>query len=636
MGGVASLYDGGGRAVRAAGAVCPIRRAYRGVPHMNEGERHQLTISSTPRLTPDEVAGRVFSSSFRGISESEVRAFLGRVAEELAAARGRERELAAAINALEEQLRSPQPLDEQRMLDVLGEETTRLLRSAREAAGDIRTKAEERASVVLAEAQEAAREMREEAEAMLSVRTREVDAVKEDLLREANEQAAGVRADAERFAEENRLRVETESNIAIEAARTKGREMLEEVKSLRERVVADLGRRRALLQAQIGELRSGRDQLLEAYRVVKRTFLDATEALAKVEARAAAGRASHVPVSSEDLALVESATAAESGAEAGGGGPVEVSATPETPGEQRAGRSMADVDSLFARLREERATVDDQRADEAAAEAATTDAPAEHEPAAEADAKAAAGVPQPGGSDAGVEQDPAGPAAPEQISAREAVLRPLAEALTKPAKRAAQDEQNEILDAVRRRKGRATSETVLADVDAQLVAWLPVIGPRLGEAYAAGLVSVSGGDVDREPDAVAVSEIVRAVVSPLRERVVAAIDDMGESGAEAESLVAERIGARYREWKTQEMEGLLVDALAAAYALGAYDAAPDGALLSWVTATEGHCPDCDDNALEPTARGAEFPTGQRHPPAHPGCRCLAVPASARIGPRASA
>ena len=52
------------------------------------------------------------------------------------------------------------------------------------------------------------------------------------------------------------------------------------------------------------------------------------------------------------------------------------------------------------------------------------------------------------------------------------------------------------------------------------------------------------------------------------------------------------------------------------------------AMLEWVPADPGRCPDCDDNALEPTLKGKAFPTGQQHPPAHPGCRCLVVPMEA--------
>ena len=77
--------------------------------------------------------------------------------------------------------------------------------------------------------------------------------------------------------------------------------MLDEAKATRERVLADLLRRRTLLQAQIEEFRGGRDNLLDAYRVVKRTFLEATDALAQVEARAAAERAAqHTSVAEVD------------------------------------------------------------------------------------------------------------------------------------------------------------------------------------------------------------------------------------------------------------------------------------------------------------------------------------------------
>src|SRR5579859_3657065 len=76
-----------------------------GVP-MTESDRRQRLISSTPRLSTDEVANRSFAKGVRGFSETEVRAFLKRVAEELALGRGHEQELEAAIDSLEEQLRT--------------------------------------------------------------------------------------------------------------------------------------------------------------------------------------------------------------------------------------------------------------------------------------------------------------------------------------------------------------------------------------------------------------------------------------------------------------------------------------------------------------------------------------------------
>jgi hypothetical protein len=111
------------------------------------------------------------------------------------------------------------------------------------------------------------------------------------------------------------------------------------------------------------------------------------------------------------------------------------------------------------------------------------------------------------------------------------------------------------------------------------------------------------------------------MVQRLHERLVDAID----GAAEDDASITQRLGARYREFKGQELDAIVGDTLAAAWALGVYDAAPRGATLRWVAAEEGQCPDCDDNALEPTVKGEAFPTGQPHPPAHPGCRCLLVP-----------
>jgi hypothetical protein len=118
-------------------------------------------------------------------------------------------------------------------------------------------------------------------------------------------------------------------------------------------------------------------------------------------------------------------------------------------------------------------------------------------------------------------------------------------------------------------------------------------------------------------------EAAETIVLPLRERISSAID----AGAEGDtSGLVERIGARFREWKNQSLEELLVDELSGAWSRGVYDASPDGAVFRWIPLVEGRCADCDDNGLEPTTKGSSFPTGQLHPPAHPGCRCLLAPA----------
>src|SRR5260221_10356029 len=160
-----------------------------GVP-MNESDRRQRVISSTPRLSPDEVANRTFAKGVRGFSETEVRAFLRRVSEELVLARGHEHELEGAIDALEDQVRTPRPLSEQELLDALGEETARLLRSAREASDDIRKKAEERAARLVDDATSAGERTRAEAAELLATRTAEAEAKMAELIARGEAKAA--------------------------------------------------------------------------------------------------------------------------------------------------------------------------------------------------------------------------------------------------------------------------------------------------------------------------------------------------------------------------------------------------------------------------------------------------------------
>ncbi len=599
---------------------------------MTSADRRQRVITSTPHLTPDEVATRSFGTKVRGYAESEVRAFLKRVSEEMAAAREREHELGNAIDSLEEQLRQPRPLSEQELLDSLGEETARLLRSARAAADDIRAKAEERAAALVEEATTRAERARADAEAVLERRTEE-----------AEERVAQLLGDAEARVQDLRDNATGEAEAIVEGARKLGREMLDEAKAARERVLGDLVRRRALLQAQIEELRGGRDRLLDAYRTVKRTFLEATEALAQVEARAVAelssAPAEPVDVDAEVAAEIEALEAgapadiadqqtvlvdlhtADEVADLDQSERVEVVGAEHDTDDGQSTRALADVESLFARIRAGH-TEEPNGAEVAAQESGDEPVIAVAEPPAESVvvvAEEQAEVAQ------APEEAPAGMTAAAWRDARERVLEPLVGPLLKRAKRTAQDDQNALLDAVRRHKGRPNAAQVLPDLDALLASWSAVLREAANTAYAAGR-EAAGADAIPADDAL-LREAADAIVSPLRLRVTVAIDS-GEAG-DTGGLV-ERIGARYREWKNQSLEGALAEALAFVWSRGVYDGVPDGSVLWWVPFEEGSCPDCDDNGLEPTVKGEQVPTGQVFPPAHPGCRCLLAPANVLI------
>jgi hypothetical protein len=166
----------------------------------------------------------------------------------------------------------------------------------------------------------------------------------------------------------------------------------------------------------------------------------------------------------------------------------------------------------------------------------------------------------------------------------------------------------------------------LSDDETSREAWGMLLRDAVDRAYGAGRVAAGGQDEPATSDLVA--DAADAVVLPLRERLAAAIDAADEHDTGG---LVERIGARYREWKNQTLERTLGEVLAFAWARGVYDAVPDEAVLWWVPAEEGQCSDCDDNALEPTVKGKQFPTGQPFPPAHPGCRCLLAPAGVLEG-----
>jgi len=580
---------------------------------MNEPDRRQRLVTSTPRLSPEEVAARSFGTKVRGYSEAEVRGFLKRVAEDMVAARAREEELLDTIDALEEQLRSPRPLSEQELLDGLGEETARLLRSAREASEEIRTKADERATEIIDEANTLAERVRNDAA--------DTGAAVTDA---AEQRAAEIVGAAEQRAHDIASTTVAESEGIVDGARRQGREMLEEAKAARERVLADLVRRRALLHAQIEELRTGRDRLLDAYRTVKRTFLDATEALAQVEAREAEERSTNggesLDVAAEIAAEIEALDAAATEAD---DALVNVAAAEaaEDGEDGGSGPGLADVDSLFARIRAGHADLTPPGVADAtemlpatpAAEASAGDLEAIESVAAIDEAPAAT---QPAGEAQGLLT------AGEWRGLRAAALDPLLGPLVKKAKRTAQDDQNALLDAVRRHKGRPLAANVLPDLDELVASWAVLLGDAIDSAYAAGR-NAAGAEASDTPQDL-VRETAETVITPLRQRITVAIDS-GEEG-DTGGLV-ERIGARYREWKNQSLEIALTEALACAWSRGVYDAVPDGAILRWVALEEGQCSDCDDNALEPTVKGENFPTGQAFPPAHPGCRCLLAPAT---------
>ena len=220
------------------------------------------------------------------------------------------------------------------------------------------------------------------------------------------------------------------------------------------------------------------------------------------------------------------------------------------------------------------------------------------------------------------------------MQAREFAVVDLEVNLTRRLKRALQDEQNDVLDRLRNLKGAITAAALLPDEKAQITRYAGAARPLLTEAAAAGALftdetlGLPGRDAPVEVDISDLAdECGTGIVEPLRRRMEQAIET---GGGDDQAVLVESLGAAYREWKTQRIERLAGDVLSAAFSRGTWKAAPGGARLRWVVEdVDGPCPDCDDDALAgDIPKGEEFPTGQQHPPAHSGCRCLLVPSLA--------
>jgi DivIVA domain-containing protein len=641
----------------------------------------RLSISSSARVHPDEVARHTFGTTRRGFDPAEVRSFLEHVARELMASADREQELRRALTEAESLAANP-VLDESTLTAALGTETARVLRSAHEAAADL-----------VGRAREEAEQLQRHTEQSAHDRAAEADAAVAELRRRAHEEATA-RVEGAKL----------EAEALVTQTRADCRSMVQEAQELRARVLADLTRRRRVLHSQIEQLRAGRERLAETIGDVRHAVDEITDELfrAEDEARLAAEAAGRQAAQEE---LAEISTTEIAGGDLG--------APLSTGGRDEEIDTRQSVEELFARLRAEAGAV--TVADESAATAApaapvvtampASDRPVRPVPGSDEPTPDGSALPAPvldelspeesatgeiiesvrilpGGPEAPVpktppakegsgqgpgaasrprtttargkvgaqrETPPPGPASAALggsdaadavdteagddeaeavdpvVAQRDEVLTPLMAALARRLKRVLQDDQNDILDRLRAKGGWAPG--VLPSEDDHAGRYVLAASDQLMEASRAG-ATFAGGKADDAPGVEDVAaSLASEIVAPLRRRLEGAGPSVEEGD---ESALVELVGAAYREWKGARTERLAGDRTLFSFARGALAAVPKGTELRWVVNDDvAECPDCDDNALAgPVPSRDAFPTGHQHPPAHAGCRCLLVPANA--------
>lgn len=616
------------------------------------------TDSSGP-IDPDRILDKTFATVKKGVDPVEVQRYLLQVSNQLKNSQTRASELERQLEQARRQSADHDPIDPSNLTKLLGEETTRVLDAAQSAAAEIRAKAEENVARLLREAREESVRLREDAETLVARRTQEA------------EQAT---AQIREYAETQRANAEAEAAAIIEASKQQGREMVQEAKEVRQRMLDDLANRRQALRQQIEQLQAGRDRLSAAYDIVRETLAVATEELhvALPEGRLSAEVASLQSVDSEleatitpivtaeeldeptiDVFPASQARNVETPAEARPSAPkltvvppveetvveeiveaavvvadepeppTETAVVPEDPREGRHSSSVRVVRTssgkaadVFARLRQE-------GEDEIATSGDVPEVIADTEPeiieeVVEVVVPEATGV---------IAPDSSADADQVFIAARDAAVSSIESSLARRIKRELSDEQNELLSTLRSIKGNLTAIAFLPTPESQLERYEDIALPALADATEAGaaIAPVKGRSSARASVGDLAADLASAIVGPLRDRLERAVS---ESAGDRDDL-AQRIRSTFREWKGQRVDDAVTFAVLAAANRGVLDRLPKNSKVRWVVAAgDGPSPDCEDNALGgPIDRGGSFPTGHKVPPLHPGCHCAVLPVS---------
>jgi hypothetical protein len=570
----------------------------------------------------------------------------------------RERFLESELRAMQTRgLSAPGALDEEMVTALLGEETARVLTSAREAAKQQIARAAETA---------------------------------ERLVREASSDAARIRQEAEIESSRQRNDAVADVEAEIELAKQQGREMVIEAREYREKVLSELARRRELAREQIEHLIHDRDRLVAAFDRARLAandvvgdlteFDELSEEVARISGLSTPVDATApiffdhtkdpdaIPQSSESIEVEKVVGVIAESIDSTTVEVVEVveevvvieveeviAETPETTvvamheapagmsehpsSEPPAQEHIAEVVQLFGKKRKE--------TEAPQADVEVVEPPVEVVEVVETKKQTIATTPQKKSVDdlfARLKQTSTAEVArttkPKVVvpkvdqgvfDHRDEVLEPILVLITRKMKRVLADEENSILTYLQGKKSVVALEKVLPLADEHLQMYVEALSEDVISAAMAGAQSLSKSlkaDLRKRVTRSAVMQVVsrtmdESTIRPLREKIQRAVEQSNGDKDEMSNLIR----SVYREMKMQRVEQQVSDIARMAYSRGAYLVLDQGTQVCWMVDPNGpSCADAEDNSLAgSTDLGSEFPTGHVHPTAHAGCRCLIAP-----------
>ncbi|MEZ5225539.1 MAG: hypothetical protein R2710_02405 [Acidimicrobiales bacterium] len=514
--------------------------------------------------------------------------------------------------------------------------------------------AEAKASALAAESEAAAEKLLSGATANAASSDEAAMAAANALRAEAAAEADRLRSEAEATAAEMRAEAEADVDNARDRAREETRLMLAEAQSVREKVLADLIKKRRTGRTQLDQIKAARDRMARSLAVVRRELDEAIDELAASvpEAKAAmeeVGRAAQSAPDERvvlDLASELDRQRAREAAEIDAVGvvdavaeqpPAPASSTPEpepavadastdVPAEEASSESKPATTKVSTKpappAPRETAAVADVAGDSAKPNDREAKIPAIfahlHEQA------NASGETDDLGDDVVIELDDEDDTeVPQVFLDRDVAMTRFGPALRRQLKRALADDQSDVLDRVRQAKKQITIED-LPPIERQVLAFLDAVADSLHGAARAGAAAAGDSGGSGVDDAVSelIERLATSVATPLRHRVERSIT--GVDGDKEEVL--EPIRANYRDARSNDVPQLADGALAEAFAIGVYSALADNTKVVWIADPRHHpSPDCHDNTLAGAVKKpSAFPTGLRLPLGGPGCRCLVV------------
>ena len=626
-----------------------------------------ISFSRPDPSSPAAVGSAQFSVVRRGFEQEEVRDLLRGVSAELARLQERERFLESELRAMQTRgLSAPGALDEEMVTALLGEETARVLTSAREAAKQQIARAAETA---------------------------------ERLVREASSDAARIRQEAEIEASRKRNDAVADVEAEIELAKQQGREMVIEAREYREKVLSELARRRELAREQIEHLIHDRDRLVAAFDRARLAandvvgdlteFDELSEEVARISGLSTPVDATApiffdytkepdaIPQSSEsiegekvvgviaesiDSITIETVDAVEvveveeiieveevivveeiieeapdTTVVAMHEAPAGMSEHPSS--EPPAQEHIAEVVQLFGKKRKE---VESPQVENEVVEppvAVVEPVEAKKEPVATTPQKKSvddlfARLKQTNTAEVARTTKPkvVVPKVDQGVfDHRDEVLAPIMVLITRKMKRVLADEENSMLTYLQGKKSVVALEKVLPSADEHLQMYVEALSEDVISAAMAGAQSLSKSlkaDLRKRVTRSAVMQVVsrtmdESTIRPLREKIQRAVEQSNGDKDEMSNLIR----SVYREMKMQRVEQQVSDIARMAYSRGAYLVLDQGTPVCWMVDPNGpSCADAEDNSLAgSTDLGSEFPTGHVHPTAHAGCRCLITP-----------